>query len=278
MMISEKPRRSKRKRLVRFLKVFILIYCTLGIALYYSQEFFLFHPVVLTRDYKYQFDRPFAEIEIPLNKTDTLSMVKFFPRDSVRRGVVLYFHGNKGNINRYSRFVDDFTRHGFEVWMEDYPGYGKSIGKRNERNLYAQAEQVYRMANSVYHDDSIIIYGKSFGTGIATYLASAKDCRRLILETPYYDIPDVFGCYAPFFPVSRMITYKIPTNEYLQEVRAPVTIFHGTNDWVIPYRCAAKLKKVLKPADEFITIKDGAHHGLYKFPLFQQKLDSVLSR
>src|SRR5829696_4005527 len=99
---------KKVKRLVRWLKVFVLIYCTLGIALYYLQNVFLFHPVVLTRDYKYQFDMPFAEVDIPLNKTDTLNMVKFFPVDSVRKGVVLYFHGNKGNINRYARFAANF--------------------------------------------------------------------------------------------------------------------------------------------------------------------------
>lgn len=278
-MTSVEQKSSKKLKIFkRWLKVFILVYCILGIALYYLQNVFLFHPVVLARDYKFQFDTPFAEAEIPLNKTDTLSLVKFFPTDSVRKGVVIYFHGNKGNINRYSRFATDFTKHGYEVWMEDYPGYGKSVGERTERKLYAQAEQVYRMANSVYQKDSILIYGKSFGTGIAAYLASVKDCKQLILETPYYDIPAVFGCYVPFFPVSRMITYKIPTHEFLQDVKAPITIFHGTSDWVIPYRCAARLKDVLKPTDQFITIEKGSHFGLNKFPLFQQKMDSLLSK
>ena len=203
-------------------------------------------------------------------------MVKFFPAGSLRKGVVIYFHGNRGNINRYAKFADPFVRNGYEVWMEDYPGFGKSTGERNERILYQQAEQVYKMALSKYPKDSIVIYGKSLGTGIAAYLASVKDCKQLILETPYFSIPDLFGCYAPMFPVSRMITYKIPANEYLQEVKVPITIFHGTDDGVIPYRCAAKLKAVLKPADHFITIENGSHHNLGKFPLFQQKLDSLL--
>lgn len=132
------------------------------------------------------------------------------------------------------------------------------------------------MAASKYHKDSIIIYGKSFGTGIAAYLASVKDCRRLILETPYYSVPDLFGCYAFMYPTERMSIYKIRTNEYLQEVKAPVTIFHGTDDGVIPYRCAEKLKTVLKPSDEFITIEKGTHHDLNNFALFHQKLDSLL--
>jgi alpha-beta hydrolase superfamily lysophospholipase len=264
------------KKLLRWIKVIVLIYCVIGIALFYLQDYFLFHPTPLARSYKYKFDTPFAEVDIPFNETDTLNMVQFLPTGSVRKGVVLYFHGNRGNINRYAKFASNFTKQGYEVWMEDYPGFGKTISARNEKTLYRQADQVYKMAVSKYKKDSIIIYGKSFGTGIAAYVASVYDCKKLILETPYYSIPNLFSCYAFIYPTSRMSNYKIPTNEFLQEVKAPVIIFHGTDDGVIPYRCAAKLKSVLKPADQFITIEDGSHHNLNDFPLFHRKLDSLL--
>jgi pimeloyl-ACP methyl ester carboxylesterase len=155
------------KKLLRWIKVIVLIYCVIGIALFYLQDYFLFHPTPLERSYQYKFDTPFAEVDIPFNETDTLNMVQFFPTDSVRKGVVLYFHGNRGNINRYAKFAVNFTKQGYEVWMEDYPGFGKTVSVRNEKILYQQAEQVYRLAASKYKKDSIIIYGKSFGTGIA---------------------------------------------------------------------------------------------------------------
>jgi len=101
---------------------------------------------------------------------------------------------------------------------------------------------VYKLANSKFDKGNIIVYGKSLGSGIASYLASKKLCRRLILETPYYSIPDLLGSYAPFYPVNSMAHFKLPTGEYLKEVNVPVTIFHGNADWIIPYRCAAKLK------------------------------------
>ncbi|MCW3093088.1 MAG: alpha/beta fold hydrolase [Ferruginibacter sp.] len=263
-------------KVLRWIKIIVLLYCVIGIALYYLQGYFLFHPKPLARDYQYHFNAPFAEMDIPFNQTDTLNLVKFFPQDSVRKGVVIYFHGNRDNINRYAKFAANFTSHGYEVWMPDYPGFGKTVGERTEKILYQQAGQVYKLASTKYQKDSIILYGKSFGTGIATYVASIYDCKRLILETPYYSIPDIFGCYTFIYPTSRMITYKIPTCEYLQEVKAPVTIFHGTSDWVIPYRCAAKLKAFLKPSDQFVTIEKGRHHNLNGFPLFHQKLDSLL--
>jgi uncharacterized protein len=237
----------------------------------------LFHPVSLPADYVYKFDAPFKEMAVPFSQTDTISVVQFFPKDSVRRGVVLYFHGNRQNINRYAPFAKSFTRHGYEVWMEDYPGFGKSVGDRGEKNLYHQALQLYKMVQRNYAEDSIIVYGKSFGTGIAAYVAANSNCKRLLLETPYYSIPSLFNCYAPVYPTSSMSTYRIPTNEFLVDATMPVTILHGTNDWVIPMRCAAKLKPALKTGDEFIVIPGGTHHNLATFDLYNHKLDSLLS-
>jgi len=268
----------KKRAIVRALKWFIFLYAFIGIALFFLQDYFLFHPVKLARDYSYQFNTSFEEVDIPFSKDDTLNMVKFFPADSIRKGVIIYFHGNKENINRYAKFASNFTRQGYEVWMEDYPGFGKSIGKRNEEILYQQAAKIYTMAVGQYTKEQIIIFGKSFGTGVAAQLASVKDCRQLILETPYYSIPDLFSCYALIYPATNMTNYKIPINQFLQKVKAPITIFHGTDDGVIPYRCAAKLRTVLKPTDEFITIENGTHHNLNDFPLFHQKLDSLLTQ
>ncbi|HMK03718.1 MAG TPA: alpha/beta fold hydrolase [Ferruginibacter sp.] len=272
----------KRKLIFRWLKVIVILYCGIGIALYYLQEKFLFHPEKLAATHVFNFPQdsgnnvPFEEVNIPFNKTDTVNMVKFFPPDPVRKGVVIYFHGNRQNVERYAKFADNFTRHGYEVWMEDYPGFGKSTGERTEKNLYQHALQIQKMAARKYGKDSIILYGKSFGTGIAAYVASQSNCRRLILETPYYSIPSLFNCYAPIYPSSSMSTWKIPTYKFLQDVDYPVSIFHGTSDAVIPYRCAAKLKKILKPTDEFITIEKGSHNNLDDLPLFRQKLDSLL--
>ena len=185
---------------------------------------------------------------------------------------MLYFHGNRDNVNRYAKYAANFTKHGYEVWITDYPGYGKTTGNLTEENLYMQAKEVYKLASSKFRQRHIIVYGKSLGSGIASYLASKKPCRRLILETPYYSIPDLFSSYAPFYPTDAMSHFKLPTGEYLREIHIPVTIFHGNDDWIIPYRCAAKLKKFLKPGDEFVTIDKGSHNDLNDFLFFMKNL------
>lgn len=266
----------QRKKIIRFLKVIVLVYCTLGIALYYLQEKFLFHPVSLSPDYTYSFKQPFKEVNLEYDATITFNLIQFLPKDTTSiKGVVLYFHGNRENINRYASFAENFTKKGYEVWMPDYPTFGKSTGKLSEAILYEEAIQVYSMAKAKFNPDSISIYGKSLGTGIASYLASKRNCKQLILETPYSSITSIFNRYCFIFPVSKMIHYKLPTKEYLKNVIAPVTIFHGTNDGIIPYSNALQLKESLKKTDEFITVEGAIHTNINYYKLYHQKLDSL---
>ena len=254
-----------RKRIFFWVKIVVIMYCGAGITLYYMQDTFLFHPKKLESDHVFNFKTPFKEFNIPVNKTDTISMIKFFPADSIPKGLVIYFHGNMGNVEYYGPFANEFTKYGYEVWMPDYPGYGKSTGERNEKKLYDEAWLVQKLAMNSYHSNNIIIYGKSLGTGIAAYTASVSKCRQLVLETPYYSITDMFAHYAWMYPVSLMVKYKIPTGQFLEDVKAPVIIFHGTADKIIPYSCAEKLKSSMKAGDQFVTIEEFCQYTGLKF-------------
>jgi len=252
-----------------------MAYGLAGIAIYYLQDYIFFHPAPLRREEQYEFSVPHREVNIPFNDSANINIVQF-STNAAMKGVVLYFHGNRKNIAWYAKYAPNFTRNGYEVWMIDYPGYGKSTGPLTEARLYAYAEQMYKLAAARVGKDSIVLYGKSMGTGIAAWLAARKNCRQLILETPYYSMTSLAAHYFPLYPVKDMIRYKLPSYQYLQEVIVPVTIFHGTDDGVIPYSNAKKLLPYLKASDRFITIEGGSHNDLSSFPLFQQSLDSLL--
>jgi pimeloyl-ACP methyl ester carboxylesterase len=269
-------RRTRLKKAWKWFKIIVLIYIMIGVALYFLQDKFIFHPKKLPADYQYKFDIPFREIDLPVNDEKNLSIVQFTVPDSVRKGIVLYFHGNRTNINRYAVNASFFTRNGYEVWMTDYPGFGKSTGKRSEQVLYDDALRLYKMAISRFSVEHIIIYGRSLGTGIASQLASVRDCKKLILETPYYSMDALAKHYFFMYPVMPMTKYSLPTYQYFNYIKAPITIFHGTSDAVIPYK-HAKWLVTKKPGTELITIEKGKHNNLAQFPLFQHKLDSLLA-
>lgn len=269
--------RINKKKIFRVLKVLLLVYALLGIVLYYVQESILFHSVPIEATEKFQFNVPHNELNIPYDDNTNINLVEFLPADSTSiKGIVIYFHGNKTNINRYAKFATNFTKEGYVVLMPDYPGFGKSTGKISEELLYKIGLQVYQLAKSKFNTDSIIIYGKSLGTGIASYVASRKNCKQLILETPYYSMISLWNNYAFMYPLNKMLQYKLPSHEYVKKVIAPITIFQGTKDWVVPYSNAIKLKTELKPSDHFITILNAHHNNIPEFSIYQQELSKLL--
>lgn len=257
-----------------------MIYLVVGVLLYFFQNKFLFHPQPLPTNENYSFNVPFEERKVYYDSSTLFDIVIFKPaNDSVTKGAVIYFHGNMNNIEYYAPFANNFTRYRYEVWMMDYPGFGRSTGKQTEEMFYTEADAVYQMVKAAgFTRDSIIIYGKSLGTGIATELASKRNCKRLILESPYYSIPNVAAHYAWMYPLQWMTIFKIPTYQYIQKVVAPITIFHGTEDETIPFSNTEKLQLFLKPKDEVIQITGGGHNDLNDFPLMKEKLDSLLSK
>jgi pimeloyl-ACP methyl ester carboxylesterase len=264
------------KKSWKWFKILAIVYLLGGVALYFLQDYVLFHPLTLKRNHNYNFPEKYKEINIPITENSNLNIVQFFSTDTVTKGVVLYFHGNKKNISWYAKYPPYFTKHGYEVWLIDYPGFGKSTGKLTEQTLYDWANYMYNFARARFSADSIIIYGKSMGTGIAAHLASIQPCKKLILETPYYDYPSVIKHYIPIYPIEWMLHYKIPTHDYIEKVIATITIFQGTDDRLVTYNNAKRLKPFLKKGDEFITIEGGSHNDLFNFKETIDKLDLLL--
>src|SRR5207342_2995080 len=104
-------------------------------------------PRVLAKKDKYAISVPNREINIPYDRQTNISIVQFLvPLDTIAKGVVLYFHGNRENIGWYAKYAGNFTSQHYEAWMIDYPGFGKSTGTFSEEGLYKNALEMYRLA------------------------------------------------------------------------------------------------------------------------------------
>ncbi len=268
----------QKKQIFGWIKITLIVYALIGIGLYFIQDKLLFHPIEVEPNKPYLFNQPHKELMIPFDEKTSFHLVQFTVADSIKKGVVLYFHGNKNNISHYEKYATHFTRNNYEVWMIDYPGFGKSKGNLTETILYEEALQLYQLARKQYQPNQIIIYGKSIGTGIAAQLASIRDCRHLILETPYYGLENLINHYLWMYPLHQLLHFKFPTYQYLAKVTAPLHIFHGTADELIPYHQALNLKKLFKPTDELITIEKGKHNNLFDFDLANQQLNKILQQ
>jgi len=247
----------------------------IGTSLHFLQEKLLFLPTELNQDYKFQFEQPFEELFLKPEKNVSLNALHFKAEDA--KGVILYFHGNAGDLNRWGAIAGNLVEKQYDVLIMDYRTYGKSKGELSEKAFYDDAQFCYKYLLKQYSEDEIILFGRSLGTGIATFLAAENNPEQLILETPYYSILDVAKHRFPIFPVSKLLKYKFPSNQFIQNVNCPITILHGTEDGVVPYDSAKKLYDVA-PRDltTFITIEGGGHNDLAEYEVYRDAISTIL--
>ena len=247
----------------------------IGASLYFLQEKILFLPTVLEQDYQFQFDEPFEEVFLKPSQNVSINAIHF--KAEAPKGVILYFHGNAGDLSRWGTIAEFFVEKNYDVFIMDYRTYGKSTGKLSEEAFYDDAQFCYDYLLKHYNENEITIYGRSLGTGIATNLASKNQPKQLIIETPYYSILDVAKHRFPIFPVEKLLKYKFPTKAFIVDVDCPITMFHGTDDGVVPYSSAEKLYAVApKDRTQFFTIEGGGHNNLVDYEKYRTNITKIL--
>lgn len=251
------------------------IYIMIGTTLYFIQEKILFRPTVLEHDYEYQFSQPFEEVFLTMNDGAVINAIHF--KTDAPKGVILYFHGNAGDLSRWGLIAESFVELQYDVFIMDYRTYGKSTGKLSEKALYEDAQSCYEYLLKHYDESEITIFGRSLGTGIATHVASQNNPKQLILETPYYSMIDVAQHKFPFLPIKHLLKYKFLTFEYIQNVKCPITIFHGTEDSVVPFESGKKLFDLIEEKNKnFIKVEGGNHNNLIEFEAYRNAIKSLL--
>ncbi len=270
-----------KKILIRFSLFISLFFLAMLSYVYFQQEKILFQKTSLPQDYVFSYKQPFKELFIETEKGAKINALHF--KTSNPKGVVLYFHGRGGNLaHRCGHISDAFTCRGYDFFIMDYRGFGKSRGKLSERALCFDARKCYEFLKKFYEEDQIIIYGCSLGTGIATYVASLFDPKMLILEAPYFSILDLTPRQVPYLPsflIPLILKYHLRTDLWILKVRSPIRIFHGTDDELVPFDSSLRLLKLLKNRLNaiLIPIEKGKHYHLSKDVQYQMKLDEILS-
>ncbi|WP_026210080.1 alpha/beta hydrolase [Flexithrix dorotheae] len=251
----------------------ISVYILVCFVYFLIQDRIIFLPEKLAPDFKYTFNFPFEELHLESNEGAVINVLH--AKTNQPKGVILYFHGNAGSLERWGELIEDFLPFGYDVFMPDYRTYGKSTGKLTEENLHLDAKMCYEYLSQKY--DNIIIYGRSLGSGLACKLASEVKSKLVVLETPYYNIHDVAQYYTPFLPSKLLLKFRFRNDIYLEKISVPVYIFHGTSDKIIPYTSAVKLSHKLRENGEFVTIPGGKHNNLAEFEQFNRKLQEILN-
>jgi uncharacterized protein len=234
----------------------------------------LFPGFKFDKDIHYKFPESFEELNIETKDGYKLNGLLFKVKQS--KGLIFYLHGSNEALNTWGKIAPVYNNLNYDIFMLDYRGYGKSGGKViSEDQLYSDAQEVYDKLKLTYSETKIILIGQSVGTGPAAMLAAYNNPKKLILQAPYYSLPDWILSVAPDFDTSNM-KYQFKTYEFLQKTKAPVIIFHGDADDAIYWGSSQKLSTFFKPGDKLIILRGEGHNDFTKNKDYLEKIKTFL--
>ena len=246
----------------------------LSIIAYLLQDRFIFKPEKLKQDFQFKYDIPFREYFFDIEPGVRINGLHFF-RDNPQ-GLILYFHGNTRSIKGWAKYSKDFYRYGYDVVLVDYRGFGKSTGKRSEKEMLSDMQFVYSKLSEQYTEHHMIVYGRSIGSGFATKIASENKPRYLILDAPYYNFRKVVERFLPILPVRFVLRYHLRSDRWIRYVNCHTYIIHGTKDWLIPIRHSESLQKINPHKITLIRIHGGGHNNLPSFDEYHNFIRDIL--
>jgi len=256
------------------LAVIAIVYISLCLVFYFFQDLFFFRPEKLPNYFNFNYAFPFEEIHLNMEDGGYVNGIYFKIPNS--RGVVFYVKGNSRSIKGWGKFAKDFVGKGYDFFMVDFRGFGKSKGKRTEQNLYNDLQQAYKWLEEKYNEQDIILYGRSLGSGLATRIASWNKPKLLILDCPYFSFEYQINRYGFFLPIQLLLKYKIRTDLYIKKVKCPIFIFHGDKDRLIPYNQGVMLHELVKEQSILLPIVGAGHNNLPEFASYQDYLYDIL--
>jgi len=253
------------KRLIRLLVAVCVVVLLLSALLLFFENRFVFHPT----------HKPAVDWDLPGTGIEECT---FRSRDGTRlhgwwhpgaggqaegeTPVLLWCHGNAGNITHRADDALEFARHGLAFLLFDYRGYGKSEGKPSEHglNLDAEAAYAYLTEQRGIRPGRIICFGRSLGAAVALHAALRGKPAGVIMEAAFASMPSVAMRKIPFPPLGLFMRNQFDCLGMVGYLRVPLLMVHGSDDRLVPIRHGRRVYEAAPGPKEFYTIEGAGHN------------------
>ncbi len=257
----EKSRRSVGRIVRRAAITAVVVYGILLVAAIIFQKRMTYYPQKLDKSVDLMLKPGDREVWIDVKDVGRIHGIHHPAPEGAR--TILFLHGNAGSVLTWRVLHDQLGKLGTGVLTIDYPGYGKSEGTPSEEALYASARAAVKfLNNSGIEDGSIILFGKSLGTGVAVEVASTEKFAGLILESPFTDIASVGQEHFWFLPVRFLLSEKYDSLSKIGRVECPLLVIVGTGDTLVSPGLSEELFSAANQPKEYLEIAGAGHNDI----------------
>ena len=259
--------------MIRRIPVFLLF-----LFLISCQGSFLYHPSKSLNMNPVNINLLFESVDF--KTSDDVSLHGWYVPAQNHRGVVLFCHGNGGNISNRLDTIKVLNELNLTVFIFDYRGYGKSSGTPTEEGTYADAMAAweYLRESKGIPAEKIIVHGRSLGGAIAVWLASETDPAALVVESSFTSAVDVAETMTLVKYFSGIITYKYSAVDYIRKVKCPILVIHSRDDRLIDFSLGERLYNAAPGSPGFLEIKGDHNSGFIEsYETYKKGLNKFLS-
>lgn len=250
------------------LKVFLLVYISIGLFLFIYQKSFIYYPDNQDFDSCSNFE---DSQKLNINGTRV-----YYQKNSDK--LVIFYHGNAGSAcNRlYQKKL--FQKLNLSYIFVEYGGYSNDSQKPSKELLTKDVANVSQFAADKKFS-KIIVMGESLGTALATYHSSITSVDKLLLISPFFSIKDLVKNTFKIYPMSLILTENYDNALWIKNTKAKnIQIIHGTNDTTIPIEQARKLfQEINIDNKKIIEIDQADHNDIYSFDKTKDSINQFLN-
>ena len=206
-----------------------------------------------------------ADVEpVTFSTADGLRLSGWFVASSgpSPRFTVLVFNGNAGNRAYRGPLAAALRRHGLQVLLVDYRGYGGNPGSPTEEGLAAdsRAALAYLAGRPDVDASRIVYFGESLGTAVAVDLAVEHPPAALVLRSPFTSMADIGQHHYPFLPVRLLLRDRFASIDRIQRIQVPLLVIAGAHDRIIPIENSRRLYDAAAAPKTLLVIPDADHN------------------
>lgn len=208
----------------------------------------------------------FGAHEIRLTTADGLSLFAWYLPPPEGRPVIVYFHGNGGNLGYRTDRFRRFAQERYGVLMPEYRGYADNPGEPTEAGLYADAAAALDfLAQQRISDRRLVLFGELLGSGVAVQLAVGRPIAALLLELPFTSVSAAAQYHYPYIPARWLIWDRFDLLSKIGRVSAPILVLIGGDDKIVPPAFSRTLFAAAPEPKEMFFAPRGGHVNLDRF-------------